>query len=78
MSRMAAQIPGKVESNLKERARGVRSAASRELTIGRTFISDLVALRPVKAVTDVVTDTLDNAGDLVKVQADVTRRWLSG
>jgi len=74
---MAAEVPGKVERNLRDRAGAVKTSVGREIQIARTFVRDLVGLRPVKAVVDVTTETLDNVGDLVKSQAEITRRWAS-
>jgi len=73
-----AAVVGKVEQNLKDRGGSVKTTISREVQIGKTFISDVIALKPVKAVVDVVIDTLDNGGDGVKRQAEIARRWLSG
>lgn len=73
---MAAEIPRKVESGITKRADSARNTIKREVSIGRTFIGDLTSLKPVKAVIDVVVDTIDNVGDLIKEQASITREWI--
>lgn len=72
-----SEIPRKVESNIKERATSGRSTVNREVTIGKTAIRDLVSLKPVKMTIDFTVDTLDNIGDFIKKQAEITRRWIS-
>jgi hypothetical protein len=73
---LAAEIPRKVESGITKRADAARNGIKREVAIGRTFVGDLTSLRPIKAVIDVVVDTIDNVGDFVKEQASITREWI--
>lgn len=73
---MAAEIPSKVESNLKARGSSVRSAVNAEVSTVKTAVRDLIQLKPVKAVVGLVTETVDNIGDLIKDQAEITRRWV--
>lgn len=74
---MAMEIPGKVERNVKDRVASGRTIVTEEMNTVRTAIKDLVALKPVKAVVGLTVDTLDNVGDLVLKNADITRRWIS-
>lgn len=74
---MAMEVPGKVERNVKDRASSVRAVVNEEVNTVRTAIRDLVALKPIKAVVGLTVDTLDNVGDLVLKNADITRRWIS-
>jgi len=73
---MAAEVPGKVERGVKSRVDATRDAVKKEVDIVRTFVRDIAGLKPVKAVIDVGVDTLDNVGDLLKKQAEITREWL--
>ena len=70
-----SHIPGKVEGNVRARFESGKSTVSREVGIVKTFASDLLGLKPVKAVVDVTVDTLDNVGDFLKKQAEITRSW---
>jgi len=72
---MATEVPGKVESKIKRRVDTTRDAVKREVDIARTFVRDVTGLKPVKAVIDVGVDTLDNIGDWLKRQAELTREW---
>jgi len=71
------EVPSKAESNIKRRADSTRSAVSREVTVVRSTVKDLVSLKPVQAVVGLVTDTVDNVGDWLKEQARITREWVS-
>jgi hypothetical protein len=71
------EVPSKAESNIKRRADSTRSAVSREVTVVRSTVKDLVSLKPVQAVVGLVTDTVDNVGDWLKEQARITREWIS-
>ena len=73
---MAAEIPRKVESGVKERVEVTRKAVGKEVEIVRTFVKDISTLKPVKAVIDLGIDTMDNLGDLIKDQARITREWM--
>ncbi len=73
---MAAEMPGKVESKIKRRVDAAKNVATREVEIAKTFIGDLTGLRPVKAIIDLGVETLDNVGDLIKKQAEITREWV--
>jgi len=70
------EIVDKVERNLRDRAARVRTTISTEITVVKTAISDLLALKPVKAVTGFVKGTVDNVAEGINTQADITRRWL--
>lgn len=65
-----------VESNLRQRGQNVLSVVGAEVQTGKNTLNDVVALRPVAAVVDVVVGTIDNVGSLVKTQAEITRRWI--
>jgi hypothetical protein len=71
------EVPSKAESNIKRRADSTRSAVSREVTVVRSTVKDLVSLKPVQAIVGLVTDTVDNVGDWLKEQARITREWIS-
>jgi len=69
-------MTSKVEGNIKQRVDATKTLARTEINIVKTGVTDLIALRPVKAVVDVVIGTLDNAGDFIKKQAEITREWV--
>lgn len=73
---MAKDLPDKVERGIKERIDKTREAVNKEVTIVRTFVKDVASLKPVQALIDLGTDTMDNVGDLIKEQARITREWI--
>jgi len=73
---MAQVIPSKVESNIKERIDVSWSLVKEEIETVKTFVNDLMSLKPVKAFVDLTVDTMDNIGDFIKRQAEITRRWI--
>ena len=73
---MAKELPDKVERGIKERIDKTREAVNKEVTIVRTFVKDVASLKPVQALIDLGTDTMDNVGDLIKEQARITREWI--
>lgn len=72
---MAKEIPGKVERGIQSRVDATRDTVKKEVDIVRTFVKDIASLKPVKAVIDLGVDTLDNVGDFIKKQAEITREW---
>lgn len=70
------ELGEKVKRNLKDRFTEVKRVPKRELEIVKTSVRDIVALKPVPAVVDLVVDTIDNIGDFVKTQSSITRRWI--
>lgn len=70
------EFPEKIKRNLKDRFEAVKTVPKRELTIVKTSVRDLMSLKPVPAVVNLVTDTIDNVGDFVTTQAAITRRWI--
>lgn len=72
---MAKEIPGKVERGIQERVDATRDTVKKEVGIVRTFVQDIASLKPVKAVVDLGVNTLDNVGDFIKKQAEITREW---
>ena len=72
---MAAAV-SKVDNNIKDRVRSVGSIVSKEMVTGSVVVTDLINIKPVTAAVDIVVGTLDNVGDFIKEQAEITRRWL--
>ena len=70
------EVGEKVKRNLKRRAEAVKALPKRELNIVKSSVRNLVSLKPVPAVVDLVSDTIENVGDFVKEQAAVTRSWV--
>ena len=70
------EVGEKVKRNLKDRFTAVKEVPKREFNIVKTSFRNLVSLRLVPAVIDLVVDTIDNAGDFIKTQASITRRWI--
>jgi len=73
---VAKEIPGKVETGIKSRVDATRDTVKKEADIVRDFIKDVTSLKPVKAVIDLSTDTMENIGDWIKEQASITRKWM--
>lgn len=71
----AKELPAKVEKGVKDRVDATRETAKKEVDVVKTFVEDIISLRPVKAVIDLGIDTLDNVGDFIKKQAEITRKW---
>jgi len=65
-----------VESNLRQRGQNVLSVVGAEVQTGKNTLNDVVALKPVAAVVDLVVGTVDNVGSLIKTQSEITRRWV--
>ena len=70
------EIGEKVKRNLKDRFAEVKRVPKREFEIVKGAFKNLIALKPVIAVTDLATETIDNVGDFVREQATITRRWI--
>jgi hypothetical protein len=78
MAEVAKGVMDKAMSGVRERLESGKALIRNEIGVGKGFISDVTQLRPVEAVVDLVADTVDNTGDFVKKQAEITRRWLGG
>ncbi|TRZ48291.1 MAG: hypothetical protein D4S01_10600 [Dehalococcoidia bacterium] len=72
----AKEVPAKIETGVKARVDATRDSVKKEVEIAKTFVKDITTLKPVKAVIDLGLDTLDNVGDLIKKQAELTRDWI--
>lgn len=70
------EVGEKVKTNLKDRFTAIKDVPKREFNIVKTSFRNLVSLKPVPAVIDLVVDSIDNVGDFVKTQASITRRWI--
>ena len=70
------EIADKVESNVKARVDATRDVFSKEVTTVKDAAKDVLALKPVKGIVDLVANTIDNLGDFVKEQAEITRKWV--
>lgn len=68
----------KVESNVKDRVSETRRFAKKEIDVAKSFIDNILDLKPVKAVVDLTVGTLENTGDMLKKHGEITRRWLGG
>ena len=71
----AKELPDKIESGVTARVDATRKTVKLEVEIGKTFVKDILSFRPVKAIIDLGVDTLENVGDLIKKQAEITRKW---
>jgi len=77
MAEVARGIVDKAMTGVKDRVDDVRRLAKKEVEIVKTFIGDVAELKPVKAAVDLVSDSLENMGDTLKKQAEITRRWIA-
>lgn len=71
------EVIDRVESNIKAHVDTTRDTFSKEVTIVKTAAKDILALKPVQGVISLIADSIDNVGDGVKKQAEITRRWMS-
>ena len=66
----------KVEKNLRDRADAFRRAADRERDVISSARGELREIKPVQGVITLVTGTINNFGQLLKDQCEITRRWI--
>ena len=79
ISRVKREMPevvDKVEGNLKAHVDTTRDTLHKEVTIIKAAASDFKALKPVKGLVSLITDSIDNAGEGLKKQAEIVRRWV--
>jgi len=69
------EITGKVKTNIRERINAVPVLITKPMDTLVTGVENLIALKPVKAVTYVVEHAGDGVVGFINTQADITRRW---
>lgn len=72
------QVIDKVSTNVKARGDSLRNLVKGEISEAKAAFNKLVGLKPVQAVNDIVTETVDNVGDFIDEQCEITRRWATG
>jgi len=70
------EIATKVKTNVRDRINAVPILVTKPLDTIVTSVEKLVALQPVKAVTNLVEHAGDGAVSFVNTQADIARRWV--
>lgn len=78
MAEVAKGVMDKAMSGVRDRIESGKTLIRNEIDVGKGFVTDLTQLKPVEAVVDLFADTVDNTGEFVKKQAEITRRWLGG
>lgn len=73
---MTPQIADRLTTNLKDRWESVKDLPKDELETLKDGFKSLTEFRPVVAVVDVVVGTVHNAGDFLKDQSLIFRRWI--
>ena len=68
----------KVSNNVKARSDSVRKLVTGEMDEFKSAFNKLMVLKPVQAVTDIVTETVDRVGDFIDEQCEISREWASG
>lgn len=69
------KVVGKLERNIGDRVTNIGHTIGKEVDIGKTSVDELIGLKPVQSLVGLITETLDNLGDMVKTQASISRRW---
>jgi len=66
----------KAKTNVKDRFESLKKRGKEEVEVLKTAGRELVELKPVVAAVDAVTGTISTAGEVIKDQALITRRWI--
>ena len=70
------EVIGKVRSNVRDRVNAIPDLITKPIDTVMGGVENLIALKPVKAVTHVVEHVGDGAVSFVNKQADITLRWM--
>ncbi len=70
------EIVDKVTRNVKDRFESLKDLPKDELETLKSSFKSLTEFKPVVAVVDVVSGTVHNAGDFLKDQSLIFRRWI--
>lgn len=68
----------KVSDNVKKRGDSVRNLVTGEISEAKGAFNKLLEIKPVQAINDLLTETVDNVGDFVDEQCEITRGWAAG
>lgn len=66
----------KVKNNVRDRVNAVPTLLTTPLNTLVTSVENLIALKPVRALTNLVEHAGDGTVAFVNTQADITRRWM--
>jgi len=70
------EIATKLKTNVRDRINAIPVLVTKPLDTLVASAEKLIALQPVKAVTNLVEHAGDGAVSFVNTQADITRRWV--
>lgn len=71
-----SEVIRKVEMNVKDRINAVPVLITKPVDTLTTSVKNLIALKPVKAVTYAIEHAGDGVVSFINTQADITRRWI--
>jgi len=74
---LRGEAVSKVEGNIKARVDSGRSLVRTEVDIVKSSADELLRLKPVPAIVDLINKTGSNIGGFIKEQARITRGWVS-
>ena len=70
------KIVDKLKKHVNERISSTKVLLKNERSTIRKSVDDLIGLRPVYAIVDLINGTGTNIADYIKEQADITRDWV--
>ena len=76
MPEVVKKAVDKAKTNVKDRFESLKKRGREEVDVLKNAASELVELKPVVAVVDVIAGTVSTAGEAIKDQALITRRWI--
>jgi len=79
ISRVKREMPevvDKVEANLKAHVDTTRDTLHKEVTTIKAAAKDFKELKPVQGIVNLIAGSIDNAGEGLRKQAEITRRWV--
>jgi len=68
-------VAERIKTNLSDRADAVKTMVSDEIATIKTSVELLKGLKPVQAGVNLTKGTVVNILDMVRKQAEITRRW---
>jgi len=70
------EIATKLKTNVRDRINAIPVLVTKPLDTLVASAEKLIALQPVKAITNLAEHAGDGAVSFVNTQADITRRWV--
>jgi len=70
------EVMGRVKTNVRDRINAIPVLITKPMDTLVAGVENLVALKPVKAVTYVAEHAGDGMVSFINTQADISRRWM--